>query len=144
MVGDSIIKAELIHQRGHGGAFFWGGLGVETNFSRFAGGLGDLTLYAEAYADSRPDAAPLTPFQRDVFVGARYAFNDTRGTLLELRHTYDLEWRSSLVEVRARRRMFGNTMLSLQFLKIINGSRDPALSLMRQDTQFKIQLAQYF
>ena len=144
VVGDSVLKTELIHQRGDSGAFWGGGIGIETNFNGFAGGLGDLTLYAEAYADSRPDDAPLTPFQRDLFMGARYAFNDTGGTLLELRHTYDLEWRSNLVEVRAQHRLFDDTMLSLNFLKTFNASRDPALFLLRQDTQFRIQLARYF
>lgn len=144
VVGDSVLKAELIHQRGHGGAFWGGGVGMETSFSKFAGGLGDLTLYAEAYADSRGDRAPLTPFQRDVFLGARYSLNDTADSLLELRHTYDLEWHSSLIEVRATHRVFANVVLSMSFLKTLNGARDPALSELGQDTQFKLGLARFF
>jgi hypothetical protein len=144
VVGDSVLKAELIHQRGDARPFWGGGIGIETSFSKFGGGLGDLTLYAEAYADSRDDDAPLTPFQRDVFVGARYSFNDTGDTLLELRHTYDLEWRSSLLELRANRRLFSDFVLSFAFLTTLNQSRDPALSALGRDTQFKLRLARYF
>lgn len=144
VVGDSVLKAELIHQRGDAGPFWGGGIGIETSFSKFAGGLGDLTLYAEAYADSRNDDVPLTPFQRDVFIGARYSFNDTGDTLLDLRHTYDLEWRSSLVELRASRRLFSDFVLSFAFLQTLNEARDPALSTLARDAQFKLRLARFF
>jgi len=144
VLGDSVIKTEVIHQRTNEGASWGGGVGIETSFSKIANGPGDLTLYAEAYGDSRADDAAVTPFQRDVFLGARYTFNDTDDTLLELRNTHDLEWGSDLIELRASRRVLQDAVFTFSLLKVANEDRDPALSSLSRDTQIKLQLAQFF
>ena len=144
VLGDSVIKTEFIHQRTDQGTSWGGGVGIETSFNKIAGGPGDPTVYAEAYADSRSHEAALTPFQRDVFLGARYTLNDTRDTLLELRHTHDLEWRSDLLELRASRRVFEDMVFTFSVLKAANAARDPALSSLGRDTQVKLRLARFF
>lgn len=144
VLGDSVIKTEVIHQHTDKGASWGGGVGIETGFSKFASGPGDFTLYAEAYADSRADDAAVTPFQRDVFLGARYTFNDTDDTLLELRNTHDLEWGSDLLELRASRRVLQDAVFTFSLLKAANEARDPALSSLGRDTQIKLRLTQFF
>lgn len=144
VAGDSVFKAELIRQQGGVDDFWGGGVGLETGFSKFAGGAGDLAVYAEYYADTRDDAAPLTPFQRDVFIGARYTCNDARDTVLELRSTYDLQRHSNLLDARAQRRVFGDAVLSLSLIKAFDAQRDPALRGFERDTHLKIGFAWYF
>ncbi|WP_339513467.1 hypothetical protein [Pseudomonas sp. RL_15y_Pfl2_60] len=142
--GDSVFKSEVIYQDGAEDSFFGGGVGAETSFTSWLGGLGDLTLYAEFYHDDRSDRAPVTPFQRDVFTGVRYSFNDLNGQMLELRNTHDLEWQSNLIDLRASRRMFNDGVLSLSFIKIDNAKKDPALQGFRNDGYFKIGYAWYY
>ncbi|MEH6417494.1 hypothetical protein [Pseudomonas sp. CGJS7] len=144
VAGDSVFKAEVIRQQGGTDDFWGGGIGMETGFSKFAGGAGDLALYAEYYADTRNAAAPLTPFQRDVFLGARYTCNDAHDTVLELRSTYDLQRHSNLLDVRAQRRVLGDAVLSLSLIKAFDAQRDQALRGFERDTHLKIGFAWYF
>ncbi|ARU86484.1 hypothetical protein [Pseudomonas sp. M30-35] len=142
--GDSIFKSEVIYQDGAEDSFFGGGVGAETNFATWLGGMGDLTLYAEFYHDDRSDQAPITPFQRDIFTGARYSLNDLNGYMLELRNTHDLEWQSNLIDLRASRRMFNDGVLSISLIKAANAKKDPALQGFRNDSYFKIGYAWYY
>lgn len=144
VLGDSVLKAELIRQRNPAESFWGGGLGIETTRSKFAGGTGDLALYAEYYRDRRSEASPTTPFQNDVFVGLRYTCNDAADTVLEARSTYDLDRRSNLLDLRASRRVFGDGVLSLQWLQPLSADDDPALQGLADDTQLKLGFAWYF
>ncbi len=144
VAGDSVFKAEVIHRQSDADSFWGGGVGVETSFTKFAGGAGDLAFYAEYYSDSRSGVAPLTPFQRDVFVGLRYNCNDTRDTALELRNTYDVDAQSNLFDVRASRRVLNDAVVSLSLMKVFNAKDDPALRRLERDAHLKLGFALYF
>jgi hypothetical protein len=144
VAGDSVFKAEVIHRQSDTDHFFGGGVGIETSFSKFAGGIGDLALYAEYYKDSRSDDAPLTPFQNDLFIGARYNLNDARDTVLEFRSTYDLDEKSSLLDVRATRRVLDDAVFSLSLIKAFDSDHDPALRGFERDAHLKLSFAWYF
>ena len=143
--GDSVFKLELIHRSGDSGGAFWGGGGgLENTFGHPFGLGGELTLYAEFYADGRSDRAPITPFERDLFVGARYDFKNTSDTVLELRATRDLRWNSTLLELRGTRRIAHDLVLQMNLLAPLNARRDPALTVLRRDTFLRVGLSRYF
>lgn len=144
VAADSVLKAEVIHRDTGGQSFWGGGAGLETGFSHVGGGAGDLSVYAEYYADTRGAGSPLTPFQHDVFIGARYTRNDVNDSVFELRSTYDLDWHSNLLEARFTRRIGGNAVLSLFLIKPVNAAGDPALRGLERDAHLKLGLARYF
>lgn len=144
VVGDSVLKSEVIHQRGTGERFWGGGVGAETTFSRVGASTADLTLYSEFYYDARSADAPVTPFQRDLFFGARLSLNDPQDSVLELRASHDLQWSSHLFELRASRRVFASTVFSAALLAPSQARRDPALNGYGNDTYLKLGLAWYF
>lgn len=145
VTGDAVLKLELIHRSGDSGGSFWGGgAGLENSFGHPFGLGGELTLYAEFYADGRSDRAPVTPFERDVFVGARYDFKNTSDTVVELRATRDLRWESTLLELRGTRRIAHNLVLQMNLLAPLNAERDRALTALRRDTYIRVGLSRYF
>lgn len=143
VLGDSVLKGEFIYQTGGVDSFLGGGVGFETVFNRFAG-EGDLSLYAEFYRDARANAAPLTPFQDDLFIGARYSCNDTSDTQFEARFTYDIEWDSTLVDLRAQRRLQTNFILDAQIVVPSQVKTDPALQGFRNDKYLELGLTWYY
>jgi len=103
-----------------------------------------LTAYAEFYYDDRRPGTAFTPFQRDVFVGARYAAKDTHDSVAELRATHDLQWPSMLFEVRASRRVAGDAVVLLDLILPAGTRRDPALATLRRDANLRVGLTRYF
>jgi hypothetical protein len=144
VIGDSVLKSETIYQTGGVDSFIGGGVGFESTFSRLAGGGSSVTVYAEFYRDTRSREAPLTPFQEDAFIGARYNLNDTSDTVFEVRCTHDLEWHSNLVDLRAQRRLEGVGVISAQIILPLQVKRDPALQGFENDKYLKLGLAWYF
>lgn len=144
VVGDSVLKNEIIYQSGGIDDFWGGGVGMETTVNKLGGGFQSLTFYVEAYADGRSTAAPVTAFQRDVFLGARYNLNDTADTLFEARYTYDLEWHSDLVDLRSSRRVLDDCLIFFQLLLPLTVDSDPALGGLAEDAYFKAAFDWYF
>ena len=144
VIGDSVIKSELIYQSGGADSFIGGGAGFESTFNRIGNSFASLTTYVEFYRDGRADNAPLTPFQDEVFVGVRYNLNDTSDTLFEARCTHDLEWHSNLVDLRAQSRIDGIGVIAAQLILPLNVNRDPALRGFENDKYLKLGLAWYY
>ncbi|MGC1508996.1 hypothetical protein [Ketobacter sp.] len=144
VVGDTVLKAEVIYQSGATDSFVGSGIGSETTFNQISNGFDSITVYAEGYYDTRNDAAPLTPFQRDVFVGLRYNTNDVNDSLLDLRYTHDFEFDSDLIELRASRRLGSSHTLSAQILLPLSVSEDPALRGFKQDKYFQLSWVWYW
>lgn len=144
VVGDSVLKSEMIYQSGGVDSFAGGGVGFESTFNRFGGGFQSLTLYAEFYRDTRARAAPLTPFQDEAFVGARYNLNDTSDTVFEARCTHDLAWHSNLIDLRAQRRIDGIGVVAAQLILPLRVERDPALQRFENDKYLKLGWAWYY
>ena len=74
-------KLETIVRSGNGDTFAAAVGGVEYTLFQ-ALGAADIGVLVEYLYDGRDDEAPFTPFDDDVFVGSRLAWNDTRDTAL--------------------------------------------------------------
>ncbi|AUM12275.1 hypothetical protein [Ketobacter alkanivorans] len=141
--GDTVFKAEVINQTGGADSFVGSSIGSETIFNQISDGFDSVTVYLEGYYDTRNERAPLTPFQKDVFLGFRYNTNSVNNELLDIRYTHDLEYHSDLIDVRASRRLGDSQIVSLQFLLPQSVVDDPALQGFRQDKYFKLSWALY-
>lgn len=144
VLGNSVLKSEIFYQQGAGDSFWGSGTGVETTFNRFANGLGDLIVFGEFYYDARTAHAPLTPFQRDLFLGLRYSYNDVHDTVAQMRLTHDLEWNSQVLEFRVSRRQFDRVLISAALFSPFNTSRDMALSGYGDDAYLKLGFAWHY
>lgn len=144
VIGDSVLKGEVIYRSADSGDFAAAGIGSETTFNQFSNGFDSVTLYLEAYYDGRDEPAPLTPFQRDIYVGARYNRNDVYDSLVDVRLTHDLEFHSNLVDVRASRRLGKQQILELQLLAPLSVDSDSALRGYENDQRLKLSWAWYF
>lgn len=143
VAGDTVLKAEVINQTGGADSFVGSGIGSETTFNQIRGGFASMTAYVEAYYDTRNELAPLTPFQRDVFVGIRYNTNNVHDALVDVRYTHDVEFHSDLIDIRASRRLGDAQTLSAQLLIPQSVSDDPALQGFENDPYLKLSWAWY-
>ena len=143
VVGDSVFKAELINQTGGADSFTGAGVGSETTFNRITDGFSSMTLYMEGYYDTRNELAPLTPFQKDVFIGFRFNTNNVHDALVDVRYTRDLDFHSHLIDVRASRRIGDSQIIAAQILVPLSVTDDPALQGFEQDKYFKLSWAWY-
>ncbi len=144
VLGDSVLKGEVIYRTGDSDDFAGAGIGSETTFNQLTDGFDSITLYVEGYYDGRSDQAALTPFQRDIYIGARYNRNDVYDSLLDVRLTHDLEFHSNLVDIRASRRIGQQQTLELQLLAPLSVEEDRALQGYENDQRARLSWAWYF
>ncbi|WP_152220906.1 hypothetical protein [Pseudomonas sp. SCB32] len=143
VVGDSVLKSEVVHRDAASDKSWGGGVGIETTFSKLAGGVGDLSTYLELYGDTRSDKAPTTPMDHDLYAGMRYARNDPRGTVFELQFTHDFEWKSELIQLNASQRVFEDTVVTTSLLVPQRTQDDPALTGLSNDVQLTVGVSWY-
>jgi hypothetical protein len=144
--GHALWKLEALHNAGPEDDFFALGLGVEREIPRLWDTRTSLTLYAEGYYDGREASPmlPLAPFQRDVFLGARLAMNDIRSTEYQVRITHDLEYTSTLLDLRAARRLNSEWSMQAVLYAFLNVEDDPALVTFRDDHRIELKFIRNF
>lgn len=136
----AVWKAEAFHRWGYRDDFFALGLGVEYEIVGVFGTRASLTPYVEYYYDDRKKTEPLVPFENDVFVGARIAFNDFSDTMLYTQYTIDYDEGGLLLTLKGERRIFDDWKVIATFDMIANAKDDPALSTFRHDDRVMLQL----
>lgn len=124
--------------------FFWaGGAGLDWTAFDIAGTGIDLTLAAEFLYDARPDDAPVTFFEHDVFFGFRLAFNDTDGTAVLGGTITDVTDGRSYVRLAVQRR-FGDHWQAFLELHSFLGARGALESTLLADHHGEAHLAYFF
>jgi hypothetical protein len=111
--GDWLWKLEAIERHGQGDAFQAVDAGVEMTQVGFAGTRADVGWLAEYLHDSR-DRAATTPFEDDVLLGTRLAFNDVAGSELLLSVIVDRDNREQLWSLEGSRRLGECCKLALE------------------------------
>ncbi len=144
--GHSLWKLEALHNFGLEDDFFGLGVGVEREVPRLWNTRVSLTLYAEGYYDDRDDSSklPITPFQQDLFIGARLALNDVNSTEFQVRVTHDLEYDSTLLDLRASRRLSSLWTMEAVIYGFLNVEDDPALGTFQNDHRIHFKLTRGF
>lgn len=101
--------------------------GLEYTHYGVFGGSKDIGLLFEYLYDGRSAAAPPTPFNNDIFVGLRVAFNNAPNTELLVSATIDLDTQATILGLNASRRLHDKWKIEVEsrFLPI---SLQPAIS----------------
>ena len=105
--GATLWKLEAMTRGGHSERFGATTFGAEHTFFSVGPGAADLGVLGEVMLDGQDEGAPFTAFDRDVFVGARWAFNDAMDTTVLGGPIVDYETGDVLAFVEFERR-FGD------------------------------------
>jgi hypothetical protein len=138
-----VWKLEAIARRGHGTRF--GALvgGFEYTFGGVFGTALDLGLLAEYLYDGRNAMAPPTPFDDDVFLGARLTLNDPQSTQLLAGAIVDRRSQATAIRVEASRRLGDRWTVRLDARAFANVPPTDVLFPVRRDDFVQLQLAYY-
>jgi hypothetical protein len=144
-VGDWLFKFEGIVRSGQGDRFAAAVGGFEYTITGFAGTRADLGLLAEYHYDGRDGDAPPTLFDRDIFVGMRYALNDPESTSVLAGAIVDQSDRSTLFSVEVERRIGDSWKAEAELRYFVNVSDDdPILFGIARDDHLLLRLSRYF
>lgn len=111
--GAWLWKMESIGRSGQGKPFFASVSGFEYTFYGVAETRSDLGLLFEYLYDGRDTNAPPTPYDNDIFLGARWALNDAQDTSLLGGAIFDANGTQGFLE--ARRRLGETWVLETEF-----------------------------
>jgi hypothetical protein len=141
--GDWLWKFEAISRSGQGARYAAAVGGFEyTLYGIFDSGA-DLGLLAEYLYDERGNRAT-TPFEDDLFVGARLAMNDVASSELLAGVITDLSNGSRVFSVEASRRFGDHWKLNLEARLFSNIAANDVLAEQRDDDYVQLELAYYF
>jgi hypothetical protein len=141
----TLLKLEAITRDGHRGAgarrFSAVVVGVEHTLSQIADTTWDLGLILEFDWDDRPKSAPPTIYDKDFFVGARFAFNDDGDSSALLGALVDMEKGSVYATLEASTRLYESLRLELEGAFVLRADdRDTVLRQYRDDSFLSIRL----
>lgn len=148
-------KAEAIVREGQGETFLAAVGGFEYTLYQIFGSNADLGLLSEYQFDGRDDglvvdafglatAAPVTPADNDVFVGARLAFNDTQNASALVGATIDANDQTTGLFIEATRRLGENWTADLEARLFVNVDPDNLVDAFRNDDFLTLRLTRYF
>jgi hypothetical protein len=137
-------KLEAITRWGHGDRFSAVVAGFEYTFFNLLGTTLDLGVLAEYLYDDRSAAAPGTPFENDVFVGARLAFNDVGSTSLLAGAIIDDTSGATFALIEASRRIGDRWTIELEARGFLNVPSTDLLYSVRKDDYVQLRLSRFF
>ena len=137
-------KLEAISRWGHGEHFSAVVGGFEYSFFSLFGTALDLGVVAEYLYDGRSAMAPATPFDNDVFLGGRLAFNDVGDTSVLAGVIVDDSSGSMLVTVEASRRIGDRWTIEVESLSFFDVPPTGLLYGVRRDDYIQIRLSRFF
>ena len=137
-------KLEAIARWGHGEHFSAAVAGFEYTFFNLLGTAFDLGVLGEYLYDGRSAAAPGTPFENDVFVGARLAFNDVGSTSILGGAIIDDQSGATLVTLEASRRIGDRWTIEMEVRAFLNVPSTDLLYGVRKDDYVQVRLSRFF
>ena len=140
-----LLKLEYIHRSSDLESYDAATAGLEYTFYGIFSTPTDLGLVLEYLYDDRDDKAT-TPFENDVMLGLRFAFNDTQSTDALIGVIKDADKDTAIYSIEASRRLGEAWKLSLEariYDKV--DETDPLLyNSVRNDDYVQLELAYYF
>ena len=137
-------KLEAISRWGHGEHFSAVVAGFEYSFFSLFGTVLDLGVVAEYLYDGRSAMAPATPFENDLFVGARLSFNDVGSTSILAGVIVDDQSGAMLVTVEASRRLGDRWTVEVESLSFFDVPPTGLLYGVHRDDYVQIRLSFFF
>jgi hypothetical protein len=142
--GATLWKLEAMTRGGQGRRFLAAVAGVEHTFFSLGSGGSDLGVLTEVMLDGRDEDAPFTAFDHDVFVGARWAWNDAADTSILGGPVIDYQTGEILAFVEAERRFGDRWVAELQARWLVNTDETAPLHGVRRDDFVTLRLSRYF
>jgi tetratricopeptide (TPR) repeat protein len=139
----SMFKVEALYQSSSSSAYAAAVGGFEYTESSVLGTTFDLGLLGELHWDSRGDGAT-TPFNHDVFVGARLSLNDVWSSQLLAGAVFDVFTGAKLISVEAERRLSERWKVSMEIRAFESHERRDPLSSLQQDDYMGLGISRYF
>ncbi|MFM9864286.1 MAG: hypothetical protein ACKVRO_11830 [Micropepsaceae bacterium] len=144
----TLLKLEAITRDGHRGTdarrFSAVTAGVEHTVSQVFDTACDVGLILEFNWDDRPDSAPPTIYDKDFFVGARFAFNDDGDSSALLGALIDAEKGSVYATIEASTRLYESLRIEVEGAFILHADeRDTVLRQYRDDSFLSVRLTHY-
>ena len=139
-----LLKLEYIHRSSDLESYNAYTTGLEYTFYGVFATATDVGLVLEYMHDNRGDKAT-TPFENDVMLGLRVAFNDTQSTDALIGFIRDADKDTTLYSIEASRRLGNAWKLSLEarmYEKV--DKTEQALYSVRDDDYVQLELAYYF
>ena len=117
--------------------------GVEYTFGNIKNTGLDIGVIGEYLWDSRGDMA-LSSMQNDLFVGARFAFNDIQDTQILAGGIFDLERSTHLLSIEASRRIKNSWRVELEARLFQDVSDNEFLYVIREDSFAQFSIFKFF
>ena len=138
-----LLKLEAIHQHSRFDDYFAFATGYEYTINGVFDSATDLGLIGEYLWDERGDAAT-TPFNNDIFVGTRLAFNDEASSELLAGVIVDAQTQTLFSNLEASRRLGNDWKATLEMRLFANTDpADPTFSF-REDDYISLEIIRYF
>lgn len=118
--------------------------GFEYTFGNINGNGLDIGILGEYLYDER-GSRTTTGFQNDIFVGSRFALNDTDDTSILFGGIFDLDNSGKLFSVEADRRFFNDWKANLE-IRILGDPGDPQdfLHALKEDSFVRMTVGYFF
>ena len=142
--GSLLSKFEAMTRDGHGRRFVALAAGFEYTFFGIFGSAIDVGVLAEYLYDDRSSAAPPTPFDDDLFIGTRLAFNDAQSTDALAGVIIDRDSHATFVNLEASRRFGERWVAELAVRAFVNIPAADVLFGIRRDDYIQLRVVRYF
>jgi len=139
-----LLKLEYIHRSSDLESYAAATAGLEYTFYGIFASTTDLGLVLEYLYDDRDQAAS-TPFENDILLGLRFAFNDEQSTDALFGVIKDAEKGTTIYSIEASRRIGNAWKLSLEarYYEEVD-TKDQTLYSIRDDDYIQMELSYYF
>ena len=137
-------KFETIARHTQSDSFLAAVGGFEYSFYGVRDSATDLGILVELLYDGRDEYAPPTPFDNDVFVGARLALNDASDTSVLAGIAIDVETQETFFSLEAERRFGDNVSAELRLRAFANSEPGEALYALQRDDYVQLRLSWYY
>jgi hypothetical protein len=137
-------KLEAIARNGHSHTFAAAVGGFEYTFYQVGQSAADIGLLLEYQYDGRNELEPFTTNDNDVFVGTRFALNDTQDTSLLAGIAYDVDTGETFFNIEAERRFADDFVIELRVRAFSGASPEDITWPVTRDDYVQVQIAKYF
>jgi hypothetical protein len=137
-------KLEAIVRDGYDESFVASVAGFEYTFFQVRESDADIGVLLEYQYDERSSKEPVTIADNDLFVGARWSFNDMQDTAVLAGLVVDKKTSETFFNIEAERRFGDNIFLELRLRAITNSEQDEPLYPFSQDDYIQLQISRYF
>lgn len=137
-------KLEAIVRDGFAERFAAAVGGFEYTFYQVSDSAVDIGVLLEYQYDGRGVQEPISIADNDLFVGTRFALNDTQDTALLAGVGYDVDTDETFINIEADRRFGEDYVIELR-ARFFSGARPQDLTYtLKNDDYLQLQLSRYF